>query len=178
MNKKRLLWYLWGALIILGVVALDQITKELVLAYVRGKDAISVIPGVVSFDYTTNTGMAWGMLKEHRWVFMSVSTVAILGFTIVYFVIKEQHILFRLSAGFVIGGGVGNMIDRVFRPNGGVVDFIKTEFMEFPSFNVADAFITVGVGMLIVYFLFLDKRQPHPLVFDDKKDKTEVTEDE
>lgn len=173
MNKKRLLWYLCGALIICGVALLDQITKELILEYVYGNSAVNVIPGVVSFDCTFNTGMAWGMLKEHRWVFMSISTVAIIGFAVVYFAVKEQHILFRLSAGFVIGGGIGNMIDRIFRDGGAVVDFIKTEFVEFPSFNVADSFITVGVIMLFVYFLFLDKKQPHPLVFDENKSNTE-----
>ena len=173
MNKKRLIWYITGAFIILFVVALDQISKELVVANLKDKDAVSVIKGVVSFDYTTNTGMAWGMLKEHRWVFMSISTVAILGFATVYFAVKEQHPLFRLSAGFVIGGGIGNMIDRLFRPEGGVVDFIRTDFISFPSFNVADSFITVGVVMLMVYFLFLDHKQQKPLIFDEKKEKSD-----
>ncbi len=177
MNKKRLLWYIVGALIILGVVAFDQITKELVLAHIKGGDPVTVIPGVISFVYSTNTGMAWGMLAEHRWVFMSISTVSILGFAVIYFVIKEQHLLFRLSAGFVIGGGIGNMIDRIFRPNGGVVDFIKTDFVDFPIFNVADSFITVGVGLLLIYFLFLDHKQPKPLLLDEKKKAEEKGND-
>ncbi|MBR6594680.1 MAG: signal peptidase II [Clostridia bacterium] len=177
MNKKGLLWYLYGALLILAVVALDQISKELVIAHLKGTDGVSLIDGVVSFDYTTNTGMAWGMLKEHRWVFMSLSTVAILGFLVVYFAIREQHILFRISAAFVIGGGVGNMIDRLFREDGGVVDFIRTDFMDFPSFNVADAFITVGAVMLMVYFFFYDAKQPRPLLMDGGK-KGRVAEDE
>lgn len=178
MNKKKLLWYLTGAFIILAVVALDQISKELVLAYLKDKEAVSIIPGVVSLDCVEpNTGMAWGMLKDHRWIFMSVSTVAILSFSAIYFLIKEQHILFRISAGFVIGGGIGNMIDRLFRPDGGVIDFIRTDFMDFPVFNVADSFVTVGAVMLLVYFLFFDSKQAKPILFDDKK-KTEVKGDE
>lgn len=176
MNKKRLFWSIVGAFIIISVVLLDQISKELVIAHLKDRSAVSVIKGILSFDYTTNTGMAWGMLKEHRWVFMSISTVAILGFTVVYFAVKEQHILFRISAGFVIGGGIGNMIDRIFRPEGGVVDFIRTDFMDFPSFNVADSFITVGAVMLMVYFFFLDHKQPKPLVFDEKKTKEKSDE--
>lgn len=177
MNKKGLLWYLYGALLILAVVALDQISKELVIAHLRGTEGVSLIDGVLSFDYTTNTGMAWGMLKDHRWVFMSLSTVAILGFLVVYFAVREQHILFRLSAGFVIGGGIGNMIDRIFRTDGGVVDFIKTDFMDFPSFNVADAFITVGAVLLMVYFFFYDAKQSRPLLMDGGR-KGRVKEDE
>lgn len=167
MKSKKLFWYLGGLALILGVVVLDQISKELVLASLKGKDAFTLIPGVLSFDYTVNTGMAWGLLKDQRWVFMSLSIVAILGFSIVYFAVKEQHPLFRVSAGFVIGGGVANMIDRVFRKDGGVIDFIRTDFIDFPSFNVADSFITVGVIMLMVYFVFLDHKQPRPLLFDE-----------
>ena len=178
MNKKRFLWYLTGALIILGVVALDQISKELAIAHLKGKDSISIIPGVVSFRYIPpNTGMAWGMLKDHRWVFMSISTVAILGFSVVYFAVKEQHLLFRISAGFVIGGGIGNMIDRLFRPNGGVVDFISADFIDFPVFNVADSFVTVGTVMLLVYFVFLDHKQSRPLLLDEKKTAKESKDD-
>ena len=171
MNKKRLFWYIAGALIIIGVVALDQISKELAVAYLKDTSSVSLIDGVVSFAYTTNTGMAWGMLKDHPWVFKSISTVAIVGFAVVYFAVKEQHVLFRLSAGFVIGGGIGNMIDRLFRPEGGVVDFIRTDFMDFPIFNVADSFITVGAIMLVVYFVFYDSKQPKPLLFEGKSDE-------
>ncbi len=152
-----------SALLILAVVAFDQITK-----YFAEKcldTAVSVIPNVFSFQLTYNTGMAWGLLKDQRWVFLSLSTVAIIGIGVLYFAIKKQHILLRLSIGFILGGGIGNMIDRIFNPNG-VVDFIKTDFMDFPLFNVADSFITVGGVMFAVYLLFYDRKQEKPLVFD------------
>lgn len=177
MNRKRLIWYMAGVLIILGVVALDQISKELAIAHLEQYEPTEVIPGLISFNRVTpNTGMGWGLLKEHRWVFMSVSAVAIVGFSVVYFAVKQQHLLFRLSAGFVIGGGIGNMIDRIFRVDGGVIDFIEFDFIDFPVFNVADSFITVGTVMLLVYFFFLDHKQQHPLLFDEKKTEDKADE--
>ena len=87
------------AITVFCVVLADQLSKWLVIENLD--ETVTVIPHVLSFQYATNTGMAWGMLKDHRWIFMSVSTVAILSFSAIYFWIKEQHILFRISAGFV-----------------------------------------------------------------------------
>ncbi len=154
---------LLSALLIAFVVGFDQITKYLAEKHLA--EAVSVIPGLFSFQLTYNTGMAWGLLKDQRWVFLSLSTVAIIGIGVLYFAIKKQHILLRLSIGFILGGGIGNMIDRIFNPNG-VVDFIKTDFMDFPLFNVADSFITIGAVMFAVYLLFYDKKQEKPLIFD------------
>ncbi len=165
---------LLSALLVAFIVGFDQITKYLAVAHCE--DAVTVIPHLFSFELTYNTGMAWGLLKDQRWVFLSLSTVAIIGIGIIYFAIKEQHILFRLSLGFILGGGIGNMIDRIFNERG-VVDFIRTDFMDFPYFNVADSFITVGGVLIAVYLIIYDKKQPKPLIFDGAKDDEE-TEDE
>ena len=158
------------ALIILGVVAADQLSKWLVLEYLE--QPVSIIPHVLSFEYATNTGMAWGLLKDQRWVFMTLSVVALVMFTYMYYgMVKKPHPLFTLSVGFVLGGGVGNMIDRLFRDGGAVVDCFRTDFIEFPIFNVADIFITVGGFLLAAYVLFLDRKQEFPVVFDCKGDK-------
>lgn len=156
------------ALVVLGAVLLDQVSKELILAHLN--TPVSIIPGVISFEYAENTGMAWGMLKDHRWVFMTLSVLALVFFSVLYYKIKKPHPLFTLSMGFVLGGGVGNMIDRIFRPRGAVIDFFRTDFMDFPIFNVADIFITVGAVLLCVYLLFFDRKQEHPLVFEKKEE--------
>lgn len=159
------------ALIILGVVIADQVSKWLILELLG--EPVSIIPHVLSFEYATNTGMAWGMLKDHRWVFMTLSVVALAGFTYLYYKeVKKPHKLLTVSVGFIIGGGVGNMIDRLFRQGGGVVDFFRTDFMDFPIFNVADVFITVGGCLLVIYMFFYDKKREHPLteMFDKKED--------
>ncbi len=163
------------ALIILGVVAADQLSKWLVLELLD--KPVSIIPHILSFEYTTNTGMAWGLLKDQRWIFMTLSVLALVMFTYMYYrMVKNPHLLFTVSVGFIIGGGVGNMIDRLFREGGGVVDFFRTDFMEFPIFNVADVFITVGGFLIAGYFLFLDRKQPFPVVFEDKGDKNDGTD--
>ena len=149
-------------IIIVAAIAVDQLTKWLALEYVRGH-TISVIPRLFSFVYHTNTGMAWGMLSDRRWIFLSLSAVALVFFGFVYFRVKNAHFLFRLSLGMVLGGGIGNMIDRLLRPGGGVVDFIKTDFIDFPIFNAADSFITVGAVLLGVYLIFIDHKQDKPL---------------
>ncbi len=164
---------LLSALLVAFIVGFDQISKYLAVEHCA--DAVTVIPKLFSFELTYNTGMAWGLLQDQRWVFLSLSTVAIIGIGVIYFAIKEQHILFRVSLGFILGGGIGNMIDRIFNEKG-VVDFIRTDFIDFPYFNVADSFITIGGVMLAVYLIFLDKKQPKPLVFDGASDEDEAVE--
>lgn len=160
------------AIIMLVVVLADQISKWAVLEHLD--EPVSIIPHVLSFEYATNTGMAWGMLKDHRWIFMTLSTVAIVAFTYLYYKgVKKPHTLFTVAVGSVLGGGIGNMIDRLFRPNGGVVDFFRTDFIDFPIFNVADIFITVGGALLVIYVIFLDRKQEFPVVFEKKAGSNE-----
>ena len=121
------------AILIILSVAADQITKHLVLANIENK------------------GAAFGMLANNRWVFLVISTVAIAAF--VFYIIKyrPKDILLRISLSFVVGGGIGNMIDRCFR--GSVVDFIEVDFIDFYVFNVADIFVCVGCGLMVLYII-------------------------
>lgn len=139
-------------------IVLDQITKLIVVNNMKIGQSVDVIKGVFRFTYITNSGSAFGMLAGSRWVFMILSTVGILAicvYTALY--AKELKILTALSFGMVIGGGIGNMIDRTFNGevifDGVVVDFL--DFCAFPDlwkwiFNVADAFVCVGVALLII----------------------------
>lgn len=162
------------ALIILAVAAVDQISKAVVTANLDVGEGAEFIPHILSFLRSENTGMAWGLMKDHRFVFIAVSLIAIVGFGVLYYRTEKPHPLFTLSVGFILGGGVGNMIDRLFRPGvnvseHAVVDFLKLEFVDFPIFNVADSFITVGAVLIAVYLLFFDKKREKPLFFDKKK---------
>ncbi len=140
-------------LIIVLIVVFDQLSKFFVDLYLKGNETTVAIPYVISFQYHENRGAAWGILSEHRWVFMLISTVAIiaiLGFLI--WTRKEKtSFLVRLSLAFFAGGGIGNMIDRVRLSY--VIDFLKFEFIDFPIFNVADSFITIGAAIMIVYLI-------------------------
>ena len=146
----------------LAAVILDQITKLLVVKnFDNIGDSVDIIRNVLRFTYVTNDGSAFGMLSDARWVFMLFSTLGILAMAayVICFA-KENSWFTTVSFGMVIGGGIGNMIDRLFNGetfgNGVVIDFI--DFCAFPEiwkwvFNVADSFVCVGVALLIASFV-------------------------
>ena len=143
------MWILPFAIAALGVIALDQGSKLLILSTLYG-DRLELIPGVLRFTYVENKGMAFGLLADHRWVFMllSVLGIALIG---VYLYFFAKTLLSRTALSLIIGGGIGNMIDRVRL--GFVVDFI--DFCAFPKlwswvFNIADAAVCVGAGLFIL----------------------------
>lgn len=161
-----------AASVIIGVIILDQLSKLMVVNLLPWQESVGVIKGVIQFYYDTNDGMAFGALDDHRWVFMLISPLALALFGWYLYKHKDAHKLFTLSLAAVIGGGIANMIDRIFRGelfNGEVVDFIRFEFVEFATFNIADCFITVGAVLIVAYMLFFDSKVNKPLFSDNKK---------
>lgn len=146
---------LFCILIIIGIVVLDQVSKLLVVKLLDPTEPFVLIKNVFRFSYLENDGAAFGMLDDHRWVFMLLSVVGILALCVyLWKIVPQNNKLANIALCFVIGGGIGNMIDRVRL--GYVIDFI--DFYAFPSlwrwvFNVADAFVCVGAGMLILYLV-------------------------
>ena len=138
-------------LIVLCVVALDQVSKLLIVAKLYDI-SVTVIPHILRFTYVENEGMAFGLLAEHRWVFLVLSVVGI-GAVGYYLYRFAETKLARVSLSLVIGGGIGNMIDRVFR--GFVVDFIDFYFLPFWIwvFNIADAAVCVGAALFALDLL-------------------------
>ncbi len=145
---------LWS-IIIIAAVLLDQITKYIVVQTMPLYHSIPVIDGFFSFTHIRNTGAAWGMLSNSRWVFITATAIALVVLPLVLYRYRKTHVMFGLSLSFIIGGAAGNMIDRIFLSY--VVDFLEFTFIEFPVFNVADVFIVVGSAMMIVYILFIDQ---------------------
>lgn len=139
------MWMILVGALILGVIALDQISKALVLNFLY-EGQVVLIPGVLNFTYVENRGMAFGLLSDHRWVFMvlSVLGIALVGFYLYRYV---RSTLGRVSLALIIGGGIGNMIDRISL--GFVVDFIDFCLFDFWVwvFNVADAAVCVGAAL-------------------------------
>ena len=140
---------IWLAVIIVTVF-LDQLTKYLTVLHLKPIDTYPIIEDVLHLTYVENTGAAFGMMKDARWVFMITSTVAIigiLGYMIWRAYVKKEkmHWMEALSLSFIVGGGIGNMIDRVLLEY--VIDFIDFTLINFAVFNVADSFVCVGVGI-------------------------------
>ncbi len=142
-------------LTVIGVVVLDQLTKLWVLDALVPIGTYKLWDGVLHFTYVENRGAAFGMLANHRWVFMVISTAAIIAMLLYVMIAKPKSRLETLALAFIIGGGIGNMIDRIFR--GFVVDFIDVTCIDFFVFNVADAFVCVGAGLLILSVVLAER---------------------
>lgn len=141
-------------LIMVGIVLIDQISKYAIVANIALGESVDVIKGVFRFTYIRNEGAAFGMLDDARWVFLLLSTLAIVGVLVYMFVKKPTSRMLCISLAFIVGGGIGNMIDRL--KLGYVIDFL--DFCAFPklwiwTFNVADAFVVVGAFMLIAWMI-------------------------
>lgn len=134
--------------IIAAVIGLDQLTKWLTVVYLDYQESFPLWEGVFHFTHEINTGMAFGMMKDHRWVFMVFSSVAIVAMIVYLFRFRPESRWMQVAMAFIIGGGIGNMIDRIFL--GYVVDFLDFTLINFAVFNVADSFVCIGAGMMII----------------------------
>lgn len=141
------------------IVVLDQIVKYLIKTNFALHEVRPLVNGVLSLTYERNTGAAFSLLREHTWLLTAVS--AIFAIIIIWFMLKKyiKHPLGVWSLAAVLGGAVGNLIDRI--AYGFVIDMFKTEFINFAIFNIADVFITCGGILLCVYLLFFYKKD-HP----------------
>jgi len=149
---KKIFWLILTA----AVVGIDQITKYLAVRFLQPIDTKPLIFDVLHLTYLENTGAAFGMLKNHRWIFMVTSTVAIIG--VLVFMIgwyrKYYHPVLYTALALIAGGGIGNMIDRIAL--GYVVDFIDFRLIHFAVFNGADSFVCVGAGLVVLYVLAIE----------------------
>ena len=147
------------AILALLLVILDQVVKYLVLTYIPLGGQVPFIPYLLELTYVQNTGAAFSMLAEHTWLLTLVSLV--LSVLLAGAIWKNffRHPLGKLCLTLLLGGAVGNLIDRAFR--GFVVDMFNVLFMNFAVFNVADIFVVVGGIAAALYYLFLmDKLEP------------------
>ncbi len=149
--------YLWVCSIIGSIIVLDQFTKYLVNAHIRRFDLIPVIPGFFNLTNVRNRGAAFSMLSNlpdvwRSTFFITVTAVAVL--VILVFIRNTAKPLLLVAFSLITGGAIGNVIDRIRL--GEVVDFIQwyVKSWYWPSFNVADSAITIGVTLLAVDMLF------------------------
>lgn len=139
-------------LILLGSVAVDQLSKWLIVRYLDPTEPFVIWEGVFRFSYVENEGAAFGMLADQRWIFMVLSVVAIAALLLYLWKWPPESKWACVAIAIIAGGGVGNMIDRVRL--GYVIDFL--DFYLVPElwpwvFNVADACVCVGGAILFVW---------------------------
>jgi len=147
-KMSRLEYLIYSAIIAVGI-ALDQLTKWLSVKYLAPIDTLPIIKDVIHLTYVENRGAAFGMLANHRWVFIIISTVTIVLLLYLLFSGRlSSNKLYTVSVAMIISGGIGNMIDRTLL--GYVVDFIDFRLINFAVFNGADSFVCVGAGILML----------------------------
>ena len=161
-NPKKNAWQNIRLLIFVAIpiLILDWGTKWLVQKYIEyGRGEIPVIQGFFYLRHDRNDGAAFGVLAGHR-VLLILITIAALAFIFAYYLQYRESRWMQVSLGFLLGGAVGNFIDRLYL--GEVVDFLQfgiaSRGIFWPTFNVADISICIGAGMLIVY-LFRHRNQ-------------------
>ena len=150
-KRKPLFSYITYVALFALCIVLDQLTKWLAVRYLAPVDTVPIIDGVIHFTYVENPGAAFGMLKNAPWVFNTVSVITILFILVYLFLGHSESKLYSVALVFISAGGVGNMIDRVSLKY--VVDFIDFRLIDFAVFNVADSFVCVGAGLMILAML-------------------------
>lgn len=150
-DNRPLRLALWTAVIAVAV-ALDQYTKYLAVAMLKPIGSYPLWQDVFHLTYVENTGAAFGILRDRRWIFMVLSAVAVVAI-IVYLIVKgsQTPIFAGIALSLIAAGGIGNMIDRI--KVGYVVDFFDFTLIDFAVFNVADSCVTVGSVLMILYMI-------------------------
>ena len=142
-------------LLVIVSVLLDQLTKYWVC---KMTETVTVFPHLLSFSYVENYGAVFGMMQGSNAILAVLS--AVICVVLVWYLFKQKQKQAKISAAWylILAGGIGNLIDRVFR--GYVVDFIATPFIA--TFNLADSFVVIGVAwvcFLEIHQIYLEKRK-------------------
>lgn len=152
------------------LIVLDQVSKQAVVRYMDLEQSIPVIGNFFSIFSHRNRGAAFGILQDQRWFFIIVTLVVVIG--IIWVMLKilrsgKRHTLLMSGLSLLLGGAIGNFIDRVL--TGEVVDFLRFHFQfslfgfhvdyVYPIFNIADMGVVIGAGLLILDTLLSGRRQ-------------------
>ena len=152
MQKNKNKVYLTSVIVLL----IDQIVKLLIKTNMNLNEEISIIPNFFSIQYLKNTGAAFSIL-ENQTIILAITSIICIS-VIIYYLKKEENLTtaMYLSFGLVLGGILGNLIDRIVYQ--GVIDFLSFQIFNynFPVFNIADIGITIGVLLLIIIYISRD----------------------
>lgn len=160
---KYRLCMLLPALLLVGI---DQVLKYVVAAFLKGAPAVVLWDGVFELLYVENRGAAFSMLQNARWFFVILTTIVMIFLLLVVLSGRyRRSTLLNISFVLVIGGGIGNLIDRIV--NGYVIDYLYFKLINFPVFNFADCCLVIGAVFMLAFFFFVyedtSKSAPKPV---------------
>ena len=152
----------WGFFLVLPLYLADQFTKWLVCQNVEVGTGFTVIPGFFDIIHMRNTGAAFGILRDipepvRTYFFLGITIVALVAIFTIFSRIRERSWLFKAVLSLIIAGALGNLTDRFLF--GEVVDFLSFYIGRFrwPTFNLADTYISLGMAGLLITVLFMPK---------------------
>ena len=159
------------ALGILCLTAVDQWTKKLVVKHLMGNSPYVIWAGVFELFYSENRGAAFGILQGRQTFFF---VIAVCVFAAVVYVMAKlpagrRFVPLEACLTVICAGAAGNLIDRVSQ--GYVVDFLYFKLINFPIFNVADCYVTVGTAVLAILFLWYYKDEEFDMLYPKRKEK-------
>ena len=154
---KRVKYNLTGLIGTVLLVALDQWTKLLAVRHLMGQAVVPILDGVFELHYLENRGAAFGILQGQKGIFLLCTAVVLVVLAFYYnrMPVTGRFRLLRLVGVLLSAGAVGNLIDRM--QHSYVVDFLYFKLIDFPIFNVADCYVTVGAVLLAAAILFVYK---------------------
>lgn len=146
---------IYYGLMLIGIVGIDYLVKLWAADVLAAKGSITLIEGVFNLTYAENTGAAFSMLEGKRLFFIILTLIMLGVIAYAFFIEYFKGVWGKTTLVFIFAGALGNLIDRIVY--GYVVDMFDFCLINFPIFNVADIFITVGGIMAVVYVIFIDK---------------------
>lgn len=150
------MFQLVSTIIAVLLIAVDQIVKNWA-AEVLTKGEITVIENVLYFKYTENTGVAFSMFSDNRWILVGVTALMLIIVLAFFLSGKVTDKLEQFALSLMLAGGVGNLIDRISL--GYVIDFIDVRIINFAIFNIADMCICIGAFLVVIAVYLSDKRE-------------------
>lgn len=144
---------LMSVILVLG----DQLVKWWVVQNFALYSGMDLIKGIVNIFYIQNTGAAWGIFSGEMVFFFGITAVAVVAMLYLMYQERGKSKIAMAAYVLILAGAIGNFIDR-FRL-GYVVDMIRLEFIDFPIFNVADMYLTIGVAILFIYIIFVEGKK-------------------
>ena len=153
------------------LILIDQVTKSLAANHLKGKAAYPLIPNILEFSYLENTGAAFSSFMGKQGFLITLTVCVMIFLIIKYFQVPEGNRYLPMKATLIllVSGGIGNLIDRI--ANGYVVDFIYFVPINFPKFNAADCYVTIGMILLCILCFFHYKDEELDFLFTFKKTK-------
>lgn len=148
-TKRNILMNVYFLIAAVLVLVADQITKSLIIERVPENSSIEIIRGLLYITHVKNSGAAFGMFQGYTNILAIISMVAIVLIIILKVILKLNFAFYNVSLGFILGGAIGNLIDRYFM--GEVTDFINLAFI--PVFNIADFSLIIGFCLLIIIII-------------------------